>query len=49
MKNISLQLTDFKCHKDTSIALNNLTLLTGANAAGCLKIRRRHCRGRHFD
>ena len=34
MKNISLQLTDFKCHKDTSITLNNLTLLTGANAAG---------------
>ena len=34
MKNISLQLNDFKCHKDTSITLNNLTLLTGANAAG---------------
>lgn len=31
---ISFKLKDFKCHRDTAIKLNHLTLLTGANAAG---------------
>ena len=34
MKKIDLHLVNFKCHKDCHISLNNLTLLTGANAAG---------------
>ena len=29
-----LHITNFKCFSDTSIKLNNLTILTGANAVG---------------
>lgn len=34
MENINLQLVDFKCFRDNTFDLNNLTILTGANAAG---------------
>ena len=34
MEKVSLKLIDFKCFRDNSFEINNLTILTGANAAG---------------
>jgi len=34
MQKIGIRLVDFKCYRDSVFSLNNITLLTGANAAG---------------
>ena len=34
MEKLDFYIDGFKCHLDTHLELNNMTLLTGANASG---------------